>query len=205
MKLKLATLKRASISSLPLLGFSLLCVLAIMATHHHNRDAIVKNKARAALAIISDVVSITYDNDLLTDQITLVVPNNINPTGQLTVYRARQNNQPVGLSLIPVVTQGYNGNISLVIGLRYDGQIMGINILEHKETEGFGDKAHQTKSDWLRRFTDNDLTTAKQWTIKKGSPSLDQLSGATITANSINRIVYETLEYYQKNRDRFYE
>lgn len=195
------------ITILPLLIISTLCVIAIFVVNEITKDKIKDNKQKAALAIINDVLPLEYDNDLFTDRIELPVPKNINNTGKISVYRARLNNQAVGVSLMPIMTKGYGGTISLIIGIRYDGALAGIKILQHKETEGFGDQAHQDKTGWLQNFNNTSIATLpeKQWAIKKDKGEFDQLSGATITSRSIINTIYNTLSYYSDNRDKFYD
>lgn len=200
------SLKQKLIPVLPLLIISLLCVIAISVTHHLTKEKIKENKERAALAIINEVIPVEYDNDLLMDKAVVSVPKSINPSGSITAYRARQKNQAVAVSLMPIVTKGYSGNINLLIGISSDGKLVGVKILQHKETEGFGDQAHQDNSDWLLGFYGYSLETPeKKWAIKKDDGEFDQLSGATITSRSIINIIYKTLEFYSEHRDTFYE
>jgi H+/Na+-translocating ferredoxin:NAD+ oxidoreductase subunit G len=198
--------KEKLISALPLTATSLVCLLLIFVAHHYTKEKINLNKERAALAVISEVISTEYDNKLLQDKIEIDVPTYINNTNKISVYRAKLNDQPVAVSLMPIVTKGYNGSISLIIGISYDGELTGIKILQHKETEGFGDQAHQDNSNWLLGFNGYSLETKKEkWAIKKDSGEFDQLSGATITSRSIINILYKVLEYYSENRDKFYQ
>ena len=194
-------------AQLPLVIISVTCVIAIFVVNEITKNKIEINKEKAALAIITEVLPLEYDNDLFTDSIKLDVPDKINNTGSIIVYRARLKNKPVAVSLMPVITKGYNGNISLIVGIRYDGALTGIRVLQHNETEGFGDQVHQDKTDWLQIFNNTSVSTLpeKQWAIKKDDGEFDQLSGATITSRSIINIIYKTLEYYLENQDKFYE
>lgn len=193
-------------SVLPLTILSLVCVSVIFLVHHFTKEKISINKEQAALKVITEVLSIDYDNDLFRDKIEVDVPVYISNTNKITVFRARQNDQPVGLSLMPVTTKGYNGFISLVIGITYDGKLMGIKIINHNETDGFGNQAHQDNSDWLLGFNEQSLETPeKEWAIKKDDGKFDQLSGATITSRSIINVIYKTLEYYKENQEKFYQ
>ncbi|MFT5396015.1 MAG: electron transport complex protein RnfG [Gammaproteobacteria bacterium] len=202
-----SSFKQKFIALLPLLIISVTCVIAIFVVNQITKDKIETNKQKAALAIITEVLPLEYDNDLFADNINLDVPDKINNTGSITVYRARLNNQPVAVSLIPVITKGYNGNISLIIGIRYDGVLTGIRVLRHNETEGFGDQAHQDKTDWLQVFNSTSISTLpeEKWAIKKDGGEFDQLSGATITSRSIINTIYTTLEFYSSHREDFYK
>ena len=202
-----SSFKQKLIKLLPLLIISSVCVTALFVVNELTKDKIKLNKQKAALAIINKVLPLEYDNDLFNDKIELVVPTNISNTGNISVYRARLNNQPVAVSLMPITSKGYSGTISLVVGIRYDGTLMGVRIVQHKEIDGFGDQAHQDNTDWLQIFNNSSVTSIaeKQWAIKKDGGEFDQLSGATITSRSIINIIYQTLEYYSEHRDIFYE
>jgi H+/Na+-translocating ferredoxin:NAD+ oxidoreductase subunit G len=191
---------------LPLTVATLICFIVLVSVNHFTKEKISINKEQAALAVISDVLPIEYDNDLFQDKIELDVPTYINNTNKISVYRARLKNQAIAVSLMPVITKGYNGNISMVIGISYDGKLTGIKIISHNETEGFGDQAHQDNSNWLLNFHGYSLDTDKKhWAIKKDEGEFDQLSGATITSRSIITILYKTLEYYSEHREQFYD
>ncbi len=205
MTLTTHSFKQQLIFTLPLLIISVLCVIALFAANEATKDDIKRNKQKAMLAIIGDVIPLTYDNDLYSDKIDLAVPPSINDTTNITVYRARLDNQPVAIGLMPVTAKGYNGNISMVLGISHAGALTGIKILQHNETQGFGGKAHQDHSNWLLQFAGMRVDApATQWTIKKEGGELDQLSGATITSNSIVDTVYKTLAYYAAHREAFY-
>ncbi len=192
-------------SILPLTITSIFCFIVITIVHHFTKEKIEFNREQAALAVISEVLPIKYDNNLFQDKLDIDVPTYLNNTNKLSIYRARLNKQPVAVSLMPVMTKGYNGNISLIIGISYEGKLTGVKILKHNETEGFGNQAHQDKSDWLIGFNDQSLESSKKnWAIKKDEGEFDQLSGATITSRSIINILYKTLEYYSEHRDKFY-
>lgn len=198
--------KKKLISALPLTITSLVCLLLIVVVHNLTKDKISINKERAALAVINEVIPVEYDNDLFQDKIEIEVPVYINSSNKITAFRARVNNQPVAISLMPIISKGYNGNISLVIGISYEGKLLGVQIIKHNETAGFGDQAHQDNSAWLSGFKGYSLAIAeKKWAIKKDDGEFDQLSGATITSRSIINIIYKTLEYYSENRDKFYK
>ena len=198
--------KQKLIVMMPLLLISLVCVLFIVFVHQLTKNKITENRQRAALAIINDVMPINYDNDIYNDKIKVDVPAYINNTNSITAYRARSNNQPVAVSLMPVITKGYNGKISLIIGIAYDGTLTGIRVISDNETEGFGDQIHQDKSDWIKGFNGHSIenTPEGKWAVKKDGGDFDQLSGATITPRSVINVVYKVLAYYAEHRDKFF-
>ncbi len=205
MNLETTSFKQRLTALSPLLFITLICVISVFVMNENTKEKIEINKQKATLKIINQVIPLEYDNDLFTDNIEITVPSTINNTNRIKAYRARLGGQPVAIGIMPVITKGYNGNIYLLIGLNYEGTLTGVKILRHNETEGFGDQAHQDKTDWLTDFNNFSLIKQKeQWAIKKDGGEFDQLSGATITSRSIINSVYKTLEFYTENRDIFY-
>ena len=192
---------------LPLFLVTLICVGLVSFVNQLTKDKIQENKQRADLSIIKDVILDNYDNDLLLDKIALDVPAFINKTKTVSVYRARLNNQPVGVALMPITTKGYNGEIKLLVGIAYDGSIRGIKVISHHETEGFGDQVHQDNTDWLTIFSKKNIETTpeKKWALKKDGGEFDQLSGATITSRSVVNAIYPLLSYYSEHKNDFYQ
>ncbi len=205
MNLATTSFKQRLTALLPLLFITLICIISIFVLNEITKGKIAVNKQMATLEIINEVIPLEYDNDIFSDKIELTVPSSINNTNRVMAYRARMSGQPVAVGLMSVSTKGYNGNISLLIGLSYEGTLTGVKILQHNETAGFGDQAHQDKTDWLKNFNNAGLAKQKeQWAIKKDGGEFDQLSGATITSRSIINSVYKILEFYTENRDVFY-
>ena len=191
---------------LPILIISLISVVSTHFVYHLTKNQIHENKQRATLAIINDVITADYNNDPFIDHIDITIPADINPTKTLSVFRARHDKEPVAVALMPVIAKGYNDDISLVIGIEYDGTVTGIRVLQEDETEGFGDRVHQDKSDWLLGFNKQSINEIpkKDWSIQKDGGKFDQLSGATITSRSVTTILFKTLQYYIENRELFY-
>ena len=51
----------------------------------------------------------------------------------------------VGMAVETFSDQGFGGRIRLMVGLLPDGRIKDIEVIEHKETPGLGDKMDKTK------------------------------------------------------------
>lgn len=112
------------------------------------------------------------------------------------IYTVHQHGSPHGAVIGLVTNEGYNGTISLMLGLQADGRIMGVRASEHRETPGLGDRIEIRRSDWIRRFDDRQLT-AQGLTALPGADAFDGMSGATITANAVTRAVHRALQWYE--------
>jgi hypothetical protein len=79
-----------------------------------------------------------YDNDLLTDTVTLPVTPEL---GLADPRRstARKAGQPVALVFEATAPDGYAGKIRLIVAVRANGEVAGVRVTQHKETPGLGD------------------------------------------------------------------
>ena len=97
-----------------------------------------------------------------------------------------------------VTPKGYAGPVEVVVGINRDGQLMGIKVLNHKETPGLGAKS--TEPAFSGQFKDK---KADELTVTKTSPSNDNeiqaISGATITSRAVASGVNAALKYWKIN------
>ena len=121
------------------------------------------------------------------------------------VYRARLQNEFIGLVFMPIVATGYNGKINLAMGVSYDGMLTGVRIVEQHETSGLGDGIDQNNSDWILDFDKRSLSNTQTWALKRDGGDFDNLSGATISPRGVINAVKLTLDYYAINRSALYQ
>ncbi|WP_422667075.1 electron transport complex subunit RsxG [Buchnera aphidicola] len=94
-----------------------------------------------------------------------------------------------------VAPDGYAGSIHLLVAAYFDGTIIGVRVLSHKETPGIGDKIEISISNWISKFNNMRVLhlSEKKFFLKKYGGQIDQFTGATITpqavTNAINRTV----------------
>ena len=94
--------------------------------------------------------------------------------------------------------KGYNGNITLLIGIAPDQRtLLGVRVLEHKETPGLGDKIDTRISPWITQFAGKNLDNTR-FAVKKDGGDIDSFTGATITpravVNQINAVLHAVQE-----------
>jgi electron transport complex protein RnfG len=109
--------------------------------------------------------------------------------------------------LSSIAPNGYNGEIKLLIGIKYNGELAGVRVISHKETPGLGDKIDAKKSDWILKFEGLSLTnpTESKWKVAKDGGEFDQFTGATITPRAIVEAVKKSLVFFQQHRDQLFE
>ncbi|NJD05471.1 MAG: electron transport complex subunit RsxG, partial [Methylococcaceae bacterium] len=135
-----------------------------------------------------------YDNDLVTD---VVEVQDSSLGGKAPVYRARQRGRPVALVVGARAPDGYNGEIKMLVAVRADGSLLGVRVIEHRETPGLGDGIELEKSGWIRGFDGLSLNDPpeRSWRVKRDGGSFDQFTGATITPRAVVKAVKNVLLY----------
>ena len=86
----------------------------------------------------------SYDNALANDCRLLTTPylGNAKPH---PVYIARKGNTVSGYIVESVAPDGYSGSIRLLTGVNISGEVQRVEVLEHHETPGLGDKIDRNK------------------------------------------------------------
>lgn len=175
-------------------------------THVATADRIERNEREALMRQIRNLVPpSSIDNDILKDTTSVEAPDDLG-VAQTTVYRARKSGEPVALILSPVVAQGYNGSIKLIVGVNNNLELAGVRVLTHRETPGLGDKIEENRSDWILTFAGRSLTDPKpeNWKVKRDGGYFDQLTGATITPRAIVKATKQALEYVKARQENLY-
>jgi len=191
---------------LPLIGLAFVCTLILSTFDSLTREKIADNARRHKLSILDTLMPLDFDNELYSDVIEVNEPGFLGNENNVSIFRARKNNEPVGLVILPIVTKGYSGQIKLAVGIAKDGTLLSVQVIEHQETEGLGDGIDQNKSDWISQFTGRSLKNIplNAWAVKNEGGQYDQLSGATISSRTVINAVRKTLDYYETNNDRLY-
>lgn len=204
MAIKTETTKYTVVSfCLLLLG----CVLILTLLNEFTRERIVDNRELATRRIIEDIIPGNYNNDIFNDSIEVTEPGYLGSSRPVTVYRARDGQDNLGVVFYPVIADGYNNQIELAVAVSRDGTITGVRVIREDETEGLGDKVNQTNSDWILSFTDKsyDNVPREAWRVESENGYFDQISGATITSRSVINTVRNTLDYHNIAQDTLYQ
>jgi electron transport complex protein RnfG len=170
-------------------------------------EQIKANERAALLRTLNTLISYEqYDNDLFTDTREIQNESFFGIPEPITIYRARKKGQPIAVMLTPVAPNGYNGHIRLLVGISYEGTLVGVRVLSHKETPGLGDNIELRRSNWILDFKGRSLTnpTSAGWKVKRDGGIFDQLTGATITPRAVVKAVHKTLLFYQQYRDEVF-
>ena len=187
--------------------FAIVGTAMVSLTWQETRDDIAEAERRVLVNTLNQLVPPErYTNDLFTDTTTVRNKQMLGTDEPVTVYRARSNGEPVAALLTPVAPDGYSGDIRLLVGIDFNGELAGVRVLGHKETPGLGDLVEKSESGWLTQFDGASLAhpPLDEWKVKRDGGAFDQLTGATITPRAIVKAVRKTLLFYNGNRERIF-
>ncbi|MFG1497446.1 electron transport complex subunit RsxG [Saccharospirillum sp. HFRX-1] len=193
------------------IGLGLFAVLTaglIALTQQLTAERIADNKrAFEAQTLLALVPADQHDNELLdtaypTDLAGLTQTELLRLPEPALWYQAQQNDEVVAVILPLVAPEGYTEAIRLIMAVDHDGTLMGVRVVQHRETPGLGDQVEVTKSDWIHGFDGQSLgqPPLEDWQVKKDGGAFDQLTGATITPRAVVRAVARGLQFFELNR-----
>jgi len=185
-------------SGLLMLIFTLACVFIVSLAEKNTKDRTEINEQKLLIKRLNEIVT-GYDNQILSESFV----RNINLHGieqTVTIFPAKNNNKVFANLIEHTYPNGYNGNIRLLTGISVSGELLGVRVINHKETPGLGDKIETRKSDWIKSFTGLSLNQPEKskWKVKRDGGFFDQFTGATITPRAIVTAAYQILNYFDK-------
>ena len=142
------------------------------------KEPIERAGAAKRNAAIGSVVP-EFDNDPSAEQYTMEVPE-----GELVVYPAKKGDELMGVAIETFTTRGFSGEIRMMVGIRPDGTIHGIEVLEHRETPGLGDKIETDKSDFHLQFEGENPKEDFQIRIRQDGGDVDAITATTISSRA---------------------
>lgn len=132
-----------------------------------------------------DAVFADYVNLVGTDVITEITNNGVEIG---TVFAAQDASGNVVGCVVEVTThEGYGGDIVLYVGVKNDGTLNGISLLEISETPGLGMKAEEVLVPQFAGKQVNSFTYTK--TGSQVISEIDAISGATVTTKAVTNAV----------------
>ena len=190
------------------LGLVAILGTALLAgVNHLTRPRIEEQERKAVLQQLGQIIAPErYNNALHDDYFTFTDTAWFSSAQPVTAYRARMDGKPVAVVLRLAATEGYNGNINLLVGINFDGSIAGVRVTSHKETPGLGDAIETSRSEWVLGFDGLSLTNPDEngWAVKRDGGEFDQFTGATITPRAIVKTVKRALEFFAAERETLF-
>ena len=163
-----------------------------------NQQAYLEQSVRPALG------EVRYDSGILDSRIEIPQPHEVPGNGPAVVYRVYNNGEPAAALFVVTARDGYAGPIRFLLGVRPDGTVAGLHVLEHRETPGLGDGIEADISDWPLQFRGRSIgdPLVERWGIREDGGEFDQLTGASVTPRAMVKAIRKTLLYFNSNRER---
>ena len=191
-------------SALTLAAIAAMCTTLVAVTHDVTSERIAENRRAYREASLRPILDgIDYEGELSDSRISVQPPHALPGKSEASIYRVYADEQPIAAVFEVTATNGYAGPIRLLVGLKANGTVTRVRVLEHRETPGLGDRDEISKSDWIETFNGRSLNDppAELWEIEPDGGTFDQMSGASITSRAVVRAVRETLAYLAENRE----
>ena len=181
-------------------------VALLAALHAGTRGRIEAQQRAAATAALAVLLPEGYDNDPLADRVAVPAGDALGLRAPGEAHVARRGAAPLGIVLPVVARDGYAGDIALRVGIRYDGTVVGVRVVSHRETLGLGDPIESHRSDWIHGFAgrSRDDPPRERWTVRGDGGEFDQFAGATITPRAVVHALRRALDYHAARRNALY-
>lgn len=184
--------------------FALVCTglvaTTFVLTAEDIKQAELANKFKVLNQVIPDEL---HDNNLAEHCIWAQDDHLLGGSKPQQAYIATLNQQATAIAIETTAPNGYTGNIDIIVGINRQGEVLGVRVLQHKETPGLGDKIERRKSDWVDSFIGKTVAGRKDpnWAVRKDGGQFDQFTGATITPRAVVSAVKNAVLFYQANGD----
>jgi electron transport complex protein RnfG len=177
----------------------------VAASWDFSAGRIAANERARLLASLSSVL----DPDLLGRDLDPVLIDALDPAllgsdEPIDVFVPVDGPTPLAAIFASVAPHGYNAPIRLLIGISVpEGRIMGVRVVQHRETPGLGDQIEIGKSDWILQFDGKrvDDPPLAALAVRKDDGTFDAITGATVTPRAVIRAVHDTLRYFEQHRE----
>lgn len=198
----LSSLRR---NGLLLAAVAMLAASLLAAIDHWARPRLEFNRAEALRAELGELVPPTLHDQPL-DQGVAVLRAEALGQGEQKLYRALLKGKVTAVLITAVAADGYNGAIRLLLAVSADQEILGVRVLEHRETPGLGDAIERRKSDWVDGFAGRSLVdpASAGWAVRKDGGQFDQFTAATITPRAVVGAVKRALEYVEQHHQQLF-
>lgn len=161
--------------------------------NHLTEGPIAEQKAKALSDGIKSVMGVS--------ELTVSDPDTVRQTvsgKELTyvIYPAKDaKGQDLGAA-VESTTNGFGGNLKVLVGFNPQGTILGYTLLEHAETPGLGAKADR----WFQRGEKGDIIgkdPKEPLTVSKDGGQIDAITASTITSRAFLRAITNAYNAYK--------
>jgi electron transport complex protein RnfG len=195
-------------TGLTLAVIAAVCTALVAATYRLTEDRIAANeKALLEQSLQPALGGLSFDGSVSESRIELQPPHDLPGNDRAIIYRVYAEDRPAAALFAVTARDGFSGPIRILVGVKFDGRVSGVRILQHRETPGLGDKIEPARSNWVFQFDDRSVgdPVTTRWAIKNDGGDFDQLTGASVTPRAIIKAIRDTLLYFDAHRDEIFE
>ena len=112
------------------------------------------------------------------------------------IYQTQDAQQKDLGAAVESTTQGFGGNLKILVGFDPEGNILGYTLLEHAETPGLGAKADK----WFQKGEKGDIigqNPAQPLTVSKDGGQVDAITASTFTSRAFLAAVNQAYSAYK--------
>jgi len=163
--------------------------LALAGVHSMTKDPIEYQRIKFVQEPSVKAVLTDFDNDPIKDRFKVLAGKDKKGRDVFkTIFPAKKGGKILALAL-DGSGKGFNGNIVVMVGIKPDGKLTGISIMNHSETPGIGSRVEAPG--FTGQF--------------KGKPvsdpaSVDGVSGATYSTKGVFAAVEQAAKFFQKKK-----
>lgn len=182
---------------------AILAVGLVALVHDHARPYVEATQRAQRLKQLTAILGdLNYDNDPLADTVLVLDQEYLGSNEPLLVHRVRRAGQPVAVLLNVVAPDGYTAALRLLVAIDTQGHLLGVRVLDHRETPGLGDFVDERRTDWIHQFAGRSLADPPpvRWQVRKDGGDFDQYTGATVTSRAVTHAVRDALRYFARHR-----
>lgn len=164
---------KSSLKNMVLMLFviALVCSAAVVGVYNVTKEPIQKAQEQKVVDALKKVLP-EFDNSPVREE-----------RGGCFVYEATLGEEIVGYAIETTSANGFNGNITLMVGLLVDGTIYNIEVLSQAETPGLGANMTGEENPLLLSFKGR-KPAEMTMTVKKDGGDVDALTAATISSRA---------------------
>lgn len=181
---------------------AVLCVFAVAAVNEITKTEIEQQQLASKLNTLVEVMpELAGNTDILKDCVAVLDTQLLGKDAKQKIYRYRTEGQLKAYLMETTAPDGYSGAIEVLAAIRPDSEVIGVRVLNHKETPGLGDKVELRKTPWILSFNGQTVASAedKSFAVKKDGGQFDQFAGATITPRAVVKAVKNAAVYIQQH------
>lgn len=181
---------------LVLVGFAVVIGAVLAWVNHITEDAIAAKAEKTLAEGIKEVMG--------TSQLQVKEPKTVTLTLEgkpcdFVIHEATDNSGKALGAAVESTTQGFGGDLKVLVGFAPDGRILGYTILQSSETPGLGMKAAQ----WFQKDGKGNIIGMNPkdgaLTVKKDGGQVDAITASTITSRAFLKAVNQAYQVYAKN------